>query len=105
MLYRSALVHGGDQLSRVYCSGNVAWMPFKQTPPHSQGALPGDELGGPAYEAGLRRRGDMTVWLDEAALAGWHAPRWTTPGGQPRYSDLAIELMLTLRLILHLPLR
>jgi hypothetical protein len=25
----------------------------------------------PAYEAELRRRGDLTVSLDEAALAGW----------------------------------
>ena len=24
-----------------------------------------------AYEAGLRHRGDLTLWLDEAALAGW----------------------------------
>ena len=40
------------------------------------------------YEAGLKRRGDLTLWLDEAALAGWHAPRRTTPGGQPRYSAL-----------------
>ncbi len=24
----------------------------------------------PAYEAGLRRRGDLTPWLDKAALAG-----------------------------------
>ena len=59
----------------------------------------------PAYEAGLRRRGDLTFWLDEAALAGWHAPRRSTPGGQPRYSDLAIELVLTLRLVFHLALR
>ena len=58
-----------------------------------------------AYEAGLRRRGDLTFWLDEAALAGWRAPRRTTPGGQPRYSDLAIELVLTLRLVFHLALR
>lgn len=29
----------------------------------------------PAYEAGLRRRGDLTLWLEEAAIAGWHAPR------------------------------
>ena len=34
------------------------------------------------YEAGLQRRGDLTLWLDEAALAGWQAPRRTTPGGQ-----------------------
>jgi transposase len=57
------------------------------------------------YEAGLKRRGDLTLWLDEAAIAGWQAPRRTTPGGQPRYSDLAIELVLTLRLVFHLGLR
>ncbi len=59
----------------------------------------------PAYEAGLRRRGDLTFWLDDAALAGWQAPCRTTPGGQPRYSDLAVELVLTLRLVFHLALR
>jgi len=59
----------------------------------------------PAYEAGPRWRGDLTFWLDEAALANWQAPRRTTPGGQPRYSDLAIELVLTLRLVFHLALR
>ena len=58
-----------------------------------------------AYEAGLRRRGDLTFWLDEAALAGWLAPRRVTPGGQPLYSDLAIEMMLILRLVFHLALR
>ena len=59
----------------------------------------------PAYEAGLRRRGNLTVWVDEAALAGWHAPRRSTPGGQPCYSALAIEPVLTLRLMFHLALR
>jgi hypothetical protein len=59
----------------------------------------------PQYEAGLKRRGDLTLWLDEAAIAGWHASRRTTPGGQARYSDLAIELVLTLRLVFHLALR
>ena len=59
----------------------------------------------PAYDAGLRRRGDLTLWLDEAAIAGWQAARRTTPGGQARYSDLAIELVLTLRLVFHLALR
>jgi hypothetical protein len=24
----------------------------------------------PQYDAGLRRRGDLTLWLDEAAIAG-----------------------------------
>ena len=59
----------------------------------------------PAYEAGLKRRGDLTLWLDEAALAKWQAPRRTTPGGQARYSDAAIELVLMLRLVFHLALR
>ncbi len=59
----------------------------------------------PAYEAGLRRRGDLTIWLNEAALSGWNATRRTTRGGQPLYSDAAIELVLTLRLIFHLALR
>jgi hypothetical protein len=57
------------------------------------------------YEAGLRRRGDLALWLDEAALASWAAPKRSTPGGQPLYADLAIELMLTLRLVFHLALR
>jgi hypothetical protein len=58
-----------------------------------------------AYEAGLKRRGDLTLWLDEDAVAGWQAPRRTTPGGQAWYSDLAIELVLMLRLVFHLALR
>ncbi len=59
----------------------------------------------PAYKAGLRRRGDLPFWLDEAALLGWSAPRRTTRGGQPLYTDMAIELVLTLRLVFHLALR
>ena len=48
------------------------------------------------YNASLRRRGDLTVWVSEEALTFWAAPRRTTPGGQPVYSDLAIETCLTL---------
>jgi DDE family transposase len=59
----------------------------------------------PQYEAGLKRRGDLILWLDEAAIAQWQAPRRTTPGGQALYSDLAIELVLTLRIVFHLALR
>ncbi|NPD69854.1 IS5 family transposase (plasmid) [Lichenicola cladoniae] len=59
----------------------------------------------PAYEAGLRQRGDLRLWLDEAALTGWHAARRTTRGGQPIYAEVAIELVLTLRLVFHLALR
>jgi hypothetical protein len=58
----------------------------------------------PAYEAALRRRGDLTLWIDEATLDGWLAPRRTTPGGQAIYSDLAIEMVLILRMVFHLAL-
>ena len=59
----------------------------------------------PSYEAGLRRRGDLTFWIDEAAVSGWRAPRRTSPGGQRLYADMAIEVVLTLRLVFHLALR
>ena len=54
----------------------------------------------PSYEAGLRRRGDVTLWLDKAAPAGWQGPRWTTPSN-PATPELAIELVLALRLVFH----
>jgi hypothetical protein len=57
----------------------------------------------PAHETGLRRRGDVTFWLDEVAVVGWQAPPWTTPGGQPGCSELAIEFVLTLQLPFALP--
>ena len=28
----------------------------------------------PAYEAALRKRGDITVWFDEDAIGAWNAP-------------------------------
>ena len=59
----------------------------------------------PAYEAGLQQRGDLTFWLDETALSGWQAPRRTSRGGQPIYADMAIEVVLILRLAFHLALR
>jgi hypothetical protein len=59
----------------------------------------------PVYGAGLRRRGDVTFWLDETALSGWRAPRRTSRGGQPIYADMAIEVVRTLRLVFNLALR
>ena len=38
----------------------------------------------PAYEAALRRRGDVTVWFDEAAIDAWNARSSGLPGGQRR---------------------
>ena len=59
-----------------------------------------------AYERGLVRRGDITVWLSADAIAAWEpAGGFGTRGGQRKYSDVAIKTALTLRLLLHLPLR
>lgn len=33
------------------------------------------------YEAGLRRRGSLTLWITEEAIAAWRAEPRTTPGG------------------------
>ena len=57
------------------------------------------------YDESLRRRGDLTVWISEDALAVWSASRRTTSGGQPVYSDLAIEMCLTLRIVFKQALR
>ena len=58
-----------------------------------------------AYDAALRARGDLTVWFDEAAVSAWNAPPSGRPGGQRRYSDLAIVTPLTLRAVYYLALR
>jgi len=57
------------------------------------------------YEESLRRCGDIMVWFDEDAINAWNAPPSGHPGGQPKYSDLAIVTSLTLRLVFHLALR
>ncbi len=57
------------------------------------------------YEAGLRARGDITVWFTSKAIASWTPPNNGRRGAQRRYSDLAIEASMTLRLLFHLPLR
>ncbi|MEP3332409.1 transposase [Sedimentitalea sp.] len=57
------------------------------------------------YNEALRQRGDVTVWFSEDAVHGWCAERSGKRGAQQRYSDLAIEICLTLRAVFGLPLR
>src|ERR1700749_90351 len=59
----------------------------------------------PAYEAGLRQRGSLTVWFTDDAIAAWAAEPRTTRGGQPWYSPLAILTALTLRAVFRLAYR
>jgi hypothetical protein len=57
------------------------------------------------YDQALRDRGDITLWLSHEAIDAWTPPQTGRRGAQPVYSDLAIETILTLRLLFHLPLR
>lgn len=54
------------------------------------------------YEAGLRRRGSLTLWIEEAALQGWQS---CGPNGQRRYSAVAIQTSLMLRTAFRMALR
>ena len=57
------------------------------------------------YEKSLRNRGNLTLWLSPSALKSWKATRSGKSGRQQKYSDLAIEKVLTLRLLFQRPLR
>ena len=57
------------------------------------------------YDASLRQRGSLTVWVTEEAIAAWTAEPRTTRGGQRTYSPLAILTALTLRAVFRLALR
>ena len=56
----------------------------------------------PAYEAGLRQRGSLTLWIDEAAVESWQT---IGPNGQARYMDATIQTSLMLRTAFKLALR
>jgi len=57
------------------------------------------------YDASLRQRGSLTVWVADEAVAAWTAEPRTTRGGQRTYSALAILTALTLRAVFRLALR
>jgi transposase len=57
------------------------------------------------YDAALRDRGDLTVWVTPEALAAWHPPQTGRRGRSPTYSDLAIETGAMLRLAFGRPWR
>jgi hypothetical protein len=57
------------------------------------------------YNAGLRRRGSLTLWVTEETIAAWQAPARLTRGGQSHYSDTAIETNPLIRATFRMPLR
>ena len=57
------------------------------------------------YDAALRRRGDLTVWVTPAAMAAWTPPRNGRRGRPQQYSAIAVETGLMLRLAFGRPWR
>ncbi|WP_439525039.1 transposase [Marivita sp.] len=52
-----------------------------------------------------RGPGDLTIWVADDVTQNWSALRRRSHEGQARYSDLAIEKCLTLRVVFRLALR
>ena len=57
------------------------------------------------YDRALVKRGDLTIWFTPEAIGAWEPRSTGKRGAQRKYSDLAIETALTLRLAFNLPLR
>ncbi len=58
------------------------------------------------YNQALVDRGSLTFWFDEEAMDSWIEQQRTGRRGAPRtYSDVAIQCVLTLRVMFRLPLR
>jgi hypothetical protein len=52
------------------------------------------------YNASLKQRGSLTVWISSEATANWTTDELTgEPGASPTYTDLAIETMATVQAI------
>jgi Transposase DDE domain len=58
------------------------------------------------YNAALVKRGSLTVWLDEEVAKSWESQERTGERGHPEvYKDSWIELILSVGMVYHLPLR
>ena len=56
-----------------------------------------------AYNAALKARGDLTIWLDKEMQ--WRAPASGKRGRSQTFSDAAIQFCLTIKCLFSLPLR
>jgi transposase len=57
------------------------------------------------YDQTLVQRGDLTIWFTPETISAWQPRAEGLRGGQRRYSDVAIETALTLRVLYRLPWR
>ena len=56
-----------------------------------------------AYNEALKRRGSLTIWFDPEMT--WEATPTGKRGRQPRYSDAAIQICLTMKVLFGMALR
>ena len=60
----------------------------------------------PEYNKSLVKRGSLTLWFDEKSVKKWHKTKEKKCRGRPpKYTDIAIECMLTIKAVFRLPLR
>ncbi len=57
------------------------------------------------YSKGLTNRGSLTIWVSNDAISKWSVKPKGKPGGQLKYSNIAIETALMVRMVFHLPWR
>ena len=57
------------------------------------------------YDQALVKRGDITLWISEEAIASWKPAPTGLRGAQRKFSNHAIETALALRLVFKLSLR
>ena len=57
------------------------------------------------YDSSLVRRGSLTVWIEDKALQQWSYQGPRQQGAHFEYSELAIQSVLTIREVFHLPNR
>lgn len=58
-----------------------------------------------SYNAGLVKRGSLTLWMESGVEKTWHYTGPVKRGGQQEYSDSCILLLLTLRSVFRLAFR
>lgn len=57
------------------------------------------------YNAGLVKRGSLTLWFTDEVIASWYHSGPKQSGGQYAYSESCIRSLLSLKVVLNLPFR
>lgn len=84
----------------------VASHPDRPQPTASQRKVRYHVRNWSAYNHALIHRGSLTVWVEEATLQAWLGNERAGRVGAPTtYADTAIQCLLTLKAVFHLPLR